>query len=39
MKAEYLYASLGKKTVFAAPYTTKVDPSLSIVRMGVNYHF
>jgi outer membrane immunogenic protein len=39
MKAEYLYASLGKKTVFAAPYTTKVDPGLSIVRMGVNYHF
>lgn len=39
MKAEYLYASLGQKTVFTAPYTTKVEPSLSIVRMGVNYHF
>ena len=39
MKAEYLYASLGKKSVFAAPYTTTVNPSLSIVRMGVNYHF
>ena len=39
MKAEYLYASLGKKSVFAAPYTTTVNPSLSLVRMGVNYHF
>lgn len=39
VKAEYLYVSLGKKTVFAAPYTTQADFSGSVVRGGVNYHF
>jgi outer membrane immunogenic protein len=39
MKGEYLYANLGEKPSFAAPYATKIDPSISTVRMGVNYRF
>lgn len=38
-KAEFLYASLAKRTMFPAPYTTRTDFSASAVRMGVNYHF
>ncbi len=39
VKAEYLYASLGKKSMFAAPYRTESSFSTSVIRAGVNYHF
>lgn len=39
VKAEYLYANLGSKTLFAAPYLTTSGYSTSIIRAGVNYHF
>ncbi len=39
MKGEYLYANLGEKAAFATPYATKIDPTISTVRMGVNYRF
>jgi outer membrane immunogenic protein len=39
MKGEYLYANLAEKSSFAAGYATKIDPSISLVRMGVNYRF
>ncbi|MDB5570070.1 MAG: hypothetical protein JWN93_1253 [Hyphomicrobiales bacterium] len=39
VKAEYLYASLGKKSMFPAPYRTEASFSTSLIRAGVNYHF
>ncbi len=38
MKGEYLYANLGEKAAFTT-YATKIDPTISTVRMGVNYRF
>ena len=39
LKGEYLYVNLAEKALFPSSYATKIDPSISLVRMGANYRF